>query len=336
LGQLIEDYYNMPMDIEWTLADGEFAIVQARPITTLAEAPPSRQMPIQWVMPDPKGVYMRGSVVDLMPDPLSLLFITWGIETMKAQMKPLGKRLTRIEPNLHDDYYTTINSYAYMNAHISPKTWGWILFGLLPSYPRLLKNLVPLWRDELHPEFQAFIESMNDRVPGEMIPAALWEDTGRILDATMYYVCALMFVTMGASAGSEMLLTKTYDRFSDEGDPSATTLLMGWDNIPVRAEKSVYDLAMWCREHPELAVYLQDTPSSALVTHLKEGHQPGALSTEVWTEFRTRFETHLERFGHIIFQLDFAEPLPLDHPEPMLENIKMYLRGEGSNPHLRQ
>ena len=34
--------------------------------------------------------------------------------------------------------------------------------------------------------------------------------------------------------------------------------------------------------------------------------------------------------------MDFTENLPLDHPEPMLENIKMYLRGEGVNPHERQ
>ena len=29
--------------------------------------------------------------------------------------------------------------------------------------------------------------------------------------AAMYYVTALLFATMGASAGSEMLLTKVYD-----------------------------------------------------------------------------------------------------------------------------
>ena len=330
LGVFIEDLYGTPMDIEWTLADGQFAIVQARPITTLAEAP------IEWPIPDPKGVYMRGSVVDLMPDPLSPLFVSMGIETMKEQMKPLGKRLTRIQPNLHDDYYTSINSYAYMNAHIPAKAWGWILFGLLPSYPRLLKDMVPLWRDELHPEFQAFVASMQDRVPEEMTPTALWQDSQKIVDATMYYVCALMFLTMGASAGSEMLLTRAYEKFSEDGDPPATTLLMGWNNIPVQAEKSIYDLAMWGQEQSALAAYLQDTPAQELAAQLKAEQSPEGVNQEDWAEFQARFEQHLDQFGHIIFQLDFAEPLPLDHPEPMLENIKMYLRGEGSNPHTRQ
>ena len=44
----------------------------------------------------PKGIYMRTSVVDLMPDPLSPLFASLGIPAMVAQMYPLGKYLTRM------------------------------------------------------------------------------------------------------------------------------------------------------------------------------------------------------------------------------------------------
>jgi pyruvate,water dikinase len=38
----------------------------------------------------------------------------------------------------------------------------------------------------------------------------------------------------------------------------------------------------------------------------------------------------------MVFELDFAKPLPSDCPAPMLEVVKMYLRGEGTNPHERQ
>lgn len=335
LGLEIEKLYEMPMDIEWARSEGEFAILQARPITTLTEAPAEME-PVEWAPPTPKGTYMRASVVDLMPEPLSPLFVSWGIPTLREQMKPLGKRLTRLEPVLADDYFTSINNYAYMNHAIPPKSLRWILFGLLPSYPGMLKRLVPLWRDELHPEFQTTIDNLKTVNPKMMSVSELWETSQQVLEATMYYVCALMFATMGASAGSEMLLTKAYDKFSQEGDPLATTLLMGWDNIPVRAEKSLYDLATWCRARPDLNAYLQDTPASTLAAQLKGEQAPTEVSAEDWAAFRSRFVTHLDQFGHIIFQLDFAEPLPLDHPEPMLENIKMYLRGEGINPHTRQ
>ena len=39
---------------------------------------------------------------------------------------------------------------------------------------------------------------------------------------------------------------------------------MGWDNIPVRSEKSLYDIAMWVRENDELATYLLETPTEEL------------------------------------------------------------------------
>src|SRR6266568_8465854 len=43
IGVQIEHLYGQPMDIEWTLSDGRFFIVQARPITTLREETPATE-----------------------------------------------------------------------------------------------------------------------------------------------------------------------------------------------------------------------------------------------------------------------------------------------------
>ncbi len=117
LGIQIELLYGMPMDIEWARLDGEFAIVQARPITALpvAEIAP----PTDWPMPDPKGQYMRTSLVDLLPDPVSPLFATLGIPSAKIGVTRAGRHLTHSEPVFADDYFTTINYYAYMNSCLS-------------------------------------------------------------------------------------------------------------------------------------------------------------------------------------------------------------------------
>ena len=328
IGAEIEELYGMPMDIEWTLVDGEFDIVQARPITAMPEAP------IEWAPPDPKGTYMRTSAADLMPVPLSPLFQTLGIPAQVEQMQPLGKRLLGAEPVLAKDYFTSVNSYAYMNGYISPKSWWWVLTGLLPAYPRLLRNLVPLWRDELHPEYQAFVDSKKNLSSGKMSPDEIWHEVQELANAAAYYICGLMFATMGASAGSEMLTTRVYNKFAkQDGDPDASVLLMGWDNIPVRSEKSLYDIAMWIRRDRNLTDYVLSTPSHDLAKNL------GASETgshPLLNELAVRFQEHLKKFGYIVFQLDYAEPLPLDHPEMLLENIKMYLRGEGTNPYERQ
>jgi pyruvate,water dikinase len=328
IARRIEDFYGRPQDIEWCHADGNFYIVQSRPITALPEAP------IEWAPPDPKGTYMRTGVVDLMPNPLSPLYITWAIPALKQQMKPLGTRLMLGDPVLQEDYYTSINSYAYMNAAFPPKAWWWILTGLLPAYPRLLRTLVPIWREKLHPEYQAAVAKYHDKSPSRMSTGELWQDAQEILNAAMYYACGLMFATMGASAGSEGLLTQAYNKFAKrDGDPDANALLMGWDNIPVRSEKSLYDLAMWIHEDEKLTEYILNIPSHDLVAKLDS---PDSAPMPLFPEFAARFKAHLEKFGHIVFQLDFAESLPLDHPEMLLETIKMYLRGQGTNPHERQ
>jgi phosphoenolpyruvate synthase/pyruvate phosphate dikinase len=337
IGVEIEELYGMPMDIEWTwtsppspLLEGEggFAIVQARPITAMPEAP------VEWAPPDPKGTYMRTSVADLMPEPLSPLFVTMGIPAQREQMQPMGRRLMNTELRMAKDYFTSINNYAYMNAAFPPKVWWWALTEFLPAYPRLLRTLVPLWRDKLHPEYQAIVASKKDSVPTEMSAVELWNETQELVNAASYYVCGLMFATMGASAGSEMLTTSLYNKFAkQDGDPDASVLLMGWDNIPVRSEKSLYDIAVWIREDESLTDYILDTSSHDLVEKLDN---PDSVPVSRFSEFAARLQAHLKNFGYIVFQLDFAEPLPLDHPEMMLESLKMYLRGGGTNPYERQ
>jgi pyruvate,water dikinase len=274
-------------------------------------------------------------VVDLMPDPLKPLFVTLGIPTLVEQIEPVGEYMMRARPVLHKDYYTTINNYAYMNAAFPARTWWWVLTNMLPSYPRMLREGVSFWREQVRPNYRAVVDRLQEKSPGQMSTSELWQTVNEIDDSAMYYVATLLFVTMGPMAGSEVLLTKVYDKFARlEGDPPATTLLMGWDNIPVRAEKSLYNLAMWIRENPVMAEHILNMPSTELAVQLKSLSSPANMP--LFAEFASRFEQHLKEFGYTIFQLDFSEDLPLDHPEPMLETIKMYLRGGGTNPHERQ
>ena len=167
-----------------------------------------------------------------------------------------------------------------------------------------------------------------------MSAGELWLGAQEVLTAALYYATGLLFATMGASAGSEGLLTRVYNKFAkQEGDPDAACLLMGWNNIPVRSEKSLYDLAMWIREDEKLTGHILDTSSHDLVKNLEK---PDSVPVALFPEFTSRFQAYLEIFGHLVFQMDFAELLPRDHPEMLLETIKMYLRGQGMNPYERQ
>jgi pyruvate,water dikinase len=60
------------------------------------------------------------------------------------------------------------------------------------------------------------------------------------------------------------------------------------------------------------------------------------VATELWGEWRDRFAAHLRRYGHAIYNLDFATPVPADDPLPVIETCKMFIAGQGMNPHTRQ
>lgn len=294
---------------------------------------------IEWKLPNPKGQYMRGSIVDMMPDPLSPLFATLGIPAIaRVGMKQVMKPLTRSEPDLPDDYILTINDYAYMGATFTPRQWWWILTKMLFAFPRIIREALPLWRDEIRPRYVASVERWQARSLEKLTLAELWTGIQEVNDAAMVHLASLMVATTGSSAGSEMLFARVYEKMvKRQGDPAAVTFLMGYNSTPIQAEKSLYDLASWCRELDDLAAYIKQTPADQLAAQLTGApHSAGEVVVNDWPEFQTRFQAHLKAYGHIMYDLDFAKLLPLDDPTPMLEMVKMYLRGEGANPHERQ
>ena len=60
------------------------------------------------------------------------------------------------------------------------------------------------------------------------------------------------------------------------------------------------------------------------------------VDEETWSGFRQRFAAHLERFGHAIYDLDFAKAVPADDPSSLLETLKFFLSGDAPNPYARQ
>jgi pyruvate,water dikinase len=333
LGQQIQQLYGLPMDIEWALADGSLSIVQARPITALPEAelPP----PEEWPMPDPRGPYMRGSITDFMPDPLTPLFATLGVPAINAAMGRTLEELIGGSPSLLDGYLTTINDYAYLYVKLGCRDWLWVVFRMGPALPRLLRNGETHWRDLARPRYAKVTASWRARSPETMSALQLLEGTRELTGAMADYLTSLQVDAIGTAAGTEGLFTSVYDRLiKRDGDPPASILLLGADSTPIQAEKELYDLAQWCRARTTLAAHLLETPSNQLAAQL-QGAEP-APDSAAWAEWQRRFHTHLDQFGHSIYDLDFAKPLPVDDPQPLLEMLKLFLRGQGADPHERQ
>ena len=87
------------------------------------------------------------------------------------------------------------------------------------------------------------------------------------------------------------------------------TYLLGFDSAPILAEKSLYDLAMWARTASGLADYLSRRAQRRDRRGVSIARPAPIADAERWREFCRRFAEHLDRFGHAVYDLDFAKSL---------------------------
>ncbi len=337
LGARIQDRFGAPQDVEWARAGGEFWIVQARPITALPE--PEAAPPTDWSVPDPKAFYARASIVEQLPDPLSPLFADLVDASVTRSVQSLFREL------LGDDVLRdaeiglpTINGYAYYRY---ARAGLWRIMRRMPAAIRAFTrkdagNLRARWQNRSHPRYVQIVESWTPRPLGELTDRELLDGVVELLDAgTEYYTSVQTIIPL--AAGSEVVFTGFYDRLVRRaGDPRASTFLLGFDSTPIRAEKSLYDLATWSRGHDELTAALLATPPARVVELLDAGEPLAGVAGAVWNDWRDRFRAHLDRFGHAVYNLDFVNPVPADDPAPLLDTLRFYLGGGGVDPHERQ
>jgi pyruvate,water dikinase len=336
-GAHIEELYGTPQDIEWALAGGEFFIVQSRPITALPE--PMADPPTDWSVPIPKGTYWRASIVEQMPDPLSPLFADLAYGSVPRSLDKLIEELLGSGVFREGDLaFPTVNGYAYYYYSLGA---FWRLLVKTPAAFRLLTGSgevsgVMRWREYARPRYVRTVEGWEAKPPEDLQAKELLAGVWELLDAgTEYYTSVQTIIPLAYL--SEALFTMFYNRLvRREGDPPAQTLLLGFDSMPIRAEKSLYDLGTWSREHPGLARALAGTPSEQSFDLLHAEESPASVDSEVWREWRSRFQAHLDRYGHTVYNLDFVNPVPADNPAPLVDTLRFYLRGEGQNPHKRQ
>ena len=341
-GIQIEQLYGMPMDIEWALTsppspllagEGRFAIVQARPITALPE--PEPPAPTTWKMP--KGAYaaMRNNIVELMTEPLTPLFDTLGRSCVNASM---GRVMTEFmgRPNiLPAEAIISVNGYAYYNGSLGLRQIGFVLLHSVGIMKRMFRGAAEHWQ-MARPRYAATVERWQSVAWREQSGAQILSGVRELMEAAIDAFCALAYGVLPGAWISEALFTFVYRFTKRRDDPSAPTYLLGYNSVPIQAEKALYDLSEWVRTRTELASYLSRTPAAQLAAQLDSEQVPVGVNGDDWRKWQSRFLAHRQRYGHAIYNLDFANPVPADDPTPLLDTCKMFINGQGTNPHVRQ
>lgn len=333
----IEELYGQPMDIEWVLYDGHFFVVQARPITALP-ATSNQPSTVVWTTPKAHGQYARSSVIELLPDPLSPLFATLGLPALNRALNAFARKWG-VSSMVLPETLMTINGYAYYDVTYPPLQnvqMLMVLPRLVPAMRGVLRTAQQRWEQEGRPRYVAVIQRWQEVDVQAEAAVQLVNGAREITSVAASYYLTIQSGILPAAYLSEAVFTFFYNRWiKQHDDPPALTLLLGYDSVPIQAEKSLYDLAQWAGTQNGLADILRSMSSAQFADAYRSAQYIGA-NPQMWSEFCQRFTTHLEHFGHTIYDLDFAKAVPADDPAALLETLKFFLNEDAPSPYQRQ
>jgi pyruvate,water dikinase len=198
-----------------------------------------------------------------------------------------------------DECYVAVNGYPYLQMRFTLKSMWQMLIGLMrPSVWRIMWHVEARWRDEAHPRYVTVIERWQAH-PLRQLPAAdLLTGTRELLGEAVHTYTVLQSGVIGIAMSAEAGFAAFYDKLvKRRTDPPAPTFLLGFDSLPILAEKSLYDVAQACRERPALADHVAHTPTAQLIAQLAEESIPPGLAENDWHEWQRHFREHLARSG---------------------------------------
>lgn len=335
IARKIENFYGAPQDIEWCKSNGQFYILQSRPVTALPEE--EIPTPIEWKLP--KGAYavMRNNIVELMANPLSPLFATLGLSAINTSLPRLMNESFGMRGIMPDELIIVVNHYAYNNGSVSIKGMARMIFGARKIMKMMFTGAVERWTKNGRPRYFEIVESWEAKDWRSFPAVELVNGSRQLTESAIDAYGALVSGVIPAAWITEALFTRLYTRLiKRRNEPSAPTYLLGYESLPIRADQSLYTLAEWARRDPNLAQYLENTPASQLADMYTRDLIPEDIHPVVWQEWHSRLQQHLDNFGYTIYDLDFIHPVPADDPAPVLDALKLYLHGQGSNPYTRQ
>jgi len=332
LGIQIEQLYGQAMDIEWAICGDRIFILQARPVTALSDPPPL----LDWKVPRAGARYFRQSVAELLPEPLSPLFATLALPLWNQATQRIMIETVKIHPDSVS--LLTIHDYAYFEVALNARQTAGLLFSFLlhcRTLARMLRSAVAQWAENAHPRYAKATAEWSGRDLAATPALELLAGAHRIVEAAASYYVSVQLV-LGMPNLSEAFFTAVYNRLLKRpSDPPALTFLLGFDSLPIRAEKSLYDLAIWVNSQNQLAACLAQTSGKDFAAAFASPSAPMA-EEDVWREFCQRLTEHLTRFGHAVYDLDFAKSVPAEAPAALLDTLNYFAAGQGRNPYLRQ
>ena len=331
LGIQIEAHYNMPMDIEWAIADSEIAILQARPITSLPKPKPKPLQNVVWEPVAPNTTWMRRQIVEHMPDPLSPLFedlylrqgIDKSIGALIETMAEIGGTELNWDEMIPQGFAGTINGYAYTTGSINMT--GENVIAILKIYARLHKFFKMSafdWDGVALPTYQASIARWGNLNLAQATDEELLHGIGELAtaDSAYWWGSALnLGLSRMLDPVFDLLLRSPLVRYAlPEPRPVSASFLRGFDSKALDAQADLEAVADMIRDSGDMRELVLNTDAKQLLGTLS--NHPDAQPV------LDGIQQYLDTYGHQIYNLDFVDPTQNEDPLPILLSLKALVK----------
>jgi hypothetical protein len=166
-------------------------------------------------------------------------------------------------------HFEVINGYVY-NCLNTRATLQYGVGGILGT-SKILRYGKARW-GEVQAKSRAAADNWHQVNLASLPAAELLAGVRELFGTTADYFTVAQSGPIPLSTMSEALFSRFYNTLvKRKSNPATATFLLGLENLPLQAEKSLYDLAQWAAERgqADLADYLRQTPAQAVWAALK-------------------------------------------------------------------
>jgi rifampicin phosphotransferase len=312
----VEAHYAWPQDVEWGWCNGQFYLLQARPVTTFQP---------RWT---------RDESAERFPRPMTPL--SWDFLQV-AFRRSMGHSLALMGlPPMQGDWFQWFDHYIYGNQNA---------VALIASYrplrarsPQELAAEIPAlrrrysWVLELPVRWARDLDRYLIRL-GQLSAVPLdtatlpeiWAHITRTLDVATEYFQPNIAISMTQAFLHRLLHALTaMVTGPDRALAVVDGLLAGCDTKTAVVNRELHELAqMASRQCPAIAELLRELGGRGFL----ERHE-----LERFPEFAARFQRFLEDHGHREMDMDYYHPTWIDQPAIVLDAIALILRGTPEDP----
>jgi len=341
VGSRIEAHYGAPQDIEWGYSGGRWYVLQARPITTLADEY-HRTMFVE-IFPDPLSPVFLAVIASLFESMLDFTFRYWGFKPPRDRPaigvfynQPyfnhnyIEGAFSPLSPEVREPLVGAITNPFGRHAARAASELSWPYLRMAANtlkfivrFPRQLPGMLTRYQAQIRALSQVPLEGLADQEIVVRVRKLVFEDASRLLNYDF-----LMIAVIGRTYG---ILGKLLEgRFGEQTEELRAKLISGvTGNVTMETNKRIWNLAQIAKATPAVGRVLRENDGREAMPRLAGDPQAQAFVAEL--------DRFLREYGHREIRMDILYPTWGEDPAPVLSFIRGCLDSdEKQSPHAQQ